>query len=441
MHALSRARLERGRAADSRRRSRKWIVAAALVAMAPAAAPWRAEAAGRVALVLVGEDYQKVPKSGIGAKRAGDIVQALQAKGFDVLFGANPINSRARALLLDFSQKANSADLALAFLMGHATSAGGQSYFLPVNTDLGVSTDLFSRGISVASVAQIAGRAKAGAVIVLMTTPNFESAVPGLDPRPEYVAENPKSVVTAFSSSGKLPVSRIDAVSEQAADAVVKAMQQPAPSLADLVKAASGDAGAVFGAPADVSLAKPPAAPETVAAPVAAAAPPPAKPSADVTANLQAEEAKRAAAEQRAKDEDAQAEAARLQLQVTRTELEKARLETQKAQAEASRAQADADKAKAEAQAELARQAEAAKEPARVASASPAPIDEKQLGERQRQRIQERLRDMSLYTGPIDSIMGPLTREAIMGYQRSKGAEVTGYLTPEQFRALVPDGD
>ena len=325
--------------------------------------------------------------------------------------------------------------------MGHATSAGGQSYFLPVNTDLGVSTDLFSRGISVASVAQIAGRAKAGAVIVLMTTPNFESAVPGLDPRPEYVAENPKSVVTAFSSSGKLPVSRIDAVSEQAADAVVKAMQQPAPSLADLVKAASGDAGAVFGAPADVSLAKPPAAPETVAAPVAAAAPPPAKPSADVTANLQAEEAKRAAAEQRAKDEDAQAEAARLQLQVTRTELEKARSETQKAQAEASRAQADADKAKAEAQAELARQAEAAKEPARVASASPAPIDEKQLGERQRQRIQERLRDMSLYTGPINSIMGPLTREAIMGYQRSKGAEVTGYLTPEQFRALVPDGD
>jgi peptidoglycan hydrolase-like protein with peptidoglycan-binding domain len=48
---------------------------------------------------------------------------------------------------------------------------------------------------------------------------------------------------------------------------------------------------------------------------------------------------------------------------------------------------------------------------------------------------------MSLYTGPIDSIMGPLTREAIMGYQRSKGAKVTGYLTPEQFQALLPNGD
>jgi hypothetical protein len=36
--------------------------------------------------------------------------------------------------------------------------------------------------------------------------------------------------------------------------------------------------------------------------------------------------------------------------------------------------------------------------------------------------------------------MGPLTREAIMGYQRSKNAKVTGYLTPEQFEALVADG-
>ena len=89
----------------------------------------------------------------------------------------------------------------------------------------------------------------------------------------------------------------------------------------------------------------------------------------------------------------------------------------------------------------LRKQAEATKAPVQTASVSAEPIDEKQLGQRQRQRIQERLRDMSLYTGPIDSIMGPLTREAIMGYQHSRGAEVTGYLTPEQFQALVPNGD
>ncbi len=121
--------------------------------------------------------------------------------------------------------------------------------------------------------------------------------------------------------------------------------------------------------------------------------------------------------------------------------MEKAKTETQRAQAEASRAEAEAAKAKAEAQAELAKaQTVTANASEQGSVAASAPIDEKLLGKRQRERIQERLRDMSLYTGPIDSIMGPLTREAIMGYQRSRGAKVTGYLTPEQFEALLPNG-
>jgi len=335
------------------------LIAATLVAISVVAAPWRVEAAGRVALVLVGEDYVKLQKSIIGARRANDIAEALRTKGFDVIFSANPANSRARAALLDFSRQAKGADFAIAFLIGHAIAAGGQSYFLPVNTELGVATDLFSRGISISSVAQIAGLAKAGAVVVLMTTPNFETAIPGLDSRPENAAETPKSVVTVFSSSAKLPVSRIDAASEQAADSVVKALQQPAPALADIVKAASLDGGAVFGSVADVSLTKPSPPSEIAAhAPVAPVPEPPSQPVAALG----------------------------------------------------------------------------------TATVASAPIDETQLGKIQRQHIQERLREMSLYTGPIDSIMGPLTREAIMGYQRSKGAKVTGYLTPDQFEALQPAG-
>jgi peptidoglycan hydrolase-like protein with peptidoglycan-binding domain len=67
-----------------------------------------------------------------------------------------------------------------------------------------------------------------------------------------------------------------------------------------------------------------------------------------------------------------------------------------------------------------------------------ASIEDAQLGQKQRRLIQQRLRDLGLYTGPLDAIMGPLTREAIMGYQRSRNAAVTGYLTPEQFDALLP---
>lgn len=415
---------------------RRMTAAAALGALVVALTPSWVLAAGRIALVMVGEDYQKLQKSSISAKQASDIAEALRTKGFEVLVGTNPTNARARAILLDFSRKAGDADLAIAFVMGHVAAASGQSYFLPVNTELSVSTDLFSRGISISSVAQIAGKAKAGAVVVLMTSPMFENSVPGLETRPQYATANPASVVTVFSSSPKVSVSRIDVVSAQAADASARVLQQPAPSLADLVKAASADVGAVFGAPADVSLAKPVPTPESAAPSGAQSA------QSKLGTDTQDKQKGRAESERQSRDDEAQADAARLQLQQAKTELERAKAETQRAQAEASRAEAEAEKAKADAQAELARARTADANPSgQIPTGSSNPIDEKLLGKTQRERIQERLRDMSLYTGPINSIMGPLTREAIMGYQRGKGAKVTGYLTPEQFQTLLPNGD
>jgi Putative peptidoglycan binding domain/Caspase domain len=403
------------------------VLATCFVVVFFAALPW-ADAAGRVAVVVVCEDYVQLQKSSVSAEQARAMAETLRAKGFDVLFEANATNARARAVLLDFSQKANGADVAIALLIGHTVAAGGQSYFLPVNTDLGVSTDLFSRGISIASVAQIAGKAKVAAVLVVMTTPKFETAVPGVDPRPEYTVENAKSVVTVFSSSSRSPVSRIDAAGVHAADSIVKLLQQPAPDLADLVNAAAADTGAVFGTPIAVSLAKPSATGAEL------------KPG---TGNRSGSQNPRSAAgtDPGAREPDGQADAAQLQLQKAKVELEKAKLETQRAQTEASRAEAEAAKAKAEAQTEIARARIESANASSPIDAAVAPVDEKQLGARQRRRIQESLRDLSLYTGPIDAIMGPLTREAIMGYQRSKGSKVTGYLTPEQFQALVPDKD
>jgi hypothetical protein len=467
------ARVKQGRESWPLRFGCRGLVAALLLLILPMFHPQgaRAEGTGRIALVMLGEDYQKLQKSSIGAKRAADIVEGLQTRGFEVIQAINPANSKARAVMLDFSNKTASADVAIAVLLGHSTATGGQSYFLPVNTELGVATDLFSRGISVSSVAQIVGRAKSGAVFVLMTAPNFAQPVAGLDARPEFAGDVPKNAVVTFSSSAKVPVSRVDAISEQAAEGLAKALQQPSPSLAELVKAAAADAGAVFGTPPDVSLGKPVPPAPPAPAPVAAAPAAPAAPSVDVKAQ---EEKVRADADKRAREEQARADAAQAELlkaqkaqsDAARAQAEaekaKAQADAQKAQADAARALAEAEKAKAQAdaqraQAEAARaqaqadmvkaQAEAEKARAEAAARTAAanapvpPMDEKVLGQRQRQRIQERLRDMSLYTGPIDSIMGPLTREAIMGYQRSKGAAVTGYLTPEQFQALVPDAN
>ena len=105
-----------------------------------------ARAGGRVAMVLVAEDYEALNQSQIGIKRGNEIAEQLRARGFDVIFVANPTNSTARAALRDFSAKVSGTDLSLAILIGHGTASGAQTFFLPTNAAIERSTDLLSRG-------------------------------------------------------------------------------------------------------------------------------------------------------------------------------------------------------------------------------------------------------------------------------------------------------
>lgn len=395
-----------------------------------------AHASGRVALVLAAEEYQKLPKSGIGAKRGAEIAEALKARGFDVIVSPNPTNATARASLRDFAAKAEGADLALVVLIGHGIAWGGQTFFLATNTEIGRAADLLSRALSTTNMAQIAARAQTGGVFFFMTSPTFENAIEGLDARPQFTSEVPKNAVTAFSSSARIPVSRIDAAGEQAADALAKLLQQPSPSFSEAVKvASSGSLGAVFGQVQDVNLARPAPAPAPVPQTVASTSPqavPMVQKSEDIEGRLEAERRAREQAETRARDEQLRAERAQ-------AEVMKAQADAKKAQADVERAQADAEKAKQEARRVEAEAQIAAAQAEGLRHASVAPsIEDSQLGQKQRRLIQQRLRDLGLYTGPLDAIMGPLTREAIMGYQKSRNASVTGYLTPEQYDALLP---
>jgi hypothetical protein len=393
-----------------------------------------ARAAGRVALVLTAEDYQKLPKSSIGTKRGAEIAEALKARGFELIVSPNPSNATARASLRDFAAKAEGADLAFVVLIGHGVAWGGQTFFLATNTELGRATDLLSRALSTTNIAQIVGRAQTGGVFFFMTSPTFESPIEGLDPRPQFTSEAPKNTVAVFSSSARIPVSRIDAAGEQAAEALTKMLQQPSPSLGEAVKVASnGSMGAVFGRVDEISLAKP--APVPAAQSVASTAPQAAvaQKSEEIEGKLEAERRAREQAETRARDEQLRAERAQ-------AEVLKAQADAKKAQADVERAQADAEKAKQEAKrVEAQAQIAAAQVEGLRHVPVAAPIEDTQLGQKQRRLIQQRLRELGLYTGPIDAIMGPLTREAIMGYQKSRSAAVTGYLTPEQFDALLPN--
>ena len=49
---------------------------------------------------------------------------------------------------------------------------------------------------------------------------------------------------------------------------------------------------------------------------------------------------------------------------------------------------------------------------------------------------QERLAQLGYYTGPVDGIFGPATRDAVAKYQIAKGLDVTGSLSPDTLQSL-----
>ncbi|WP_181708249.1 peptidoglycan-binding protein [Chthonobacter rhizosphaerae] len=408
-------------------------------------------APSRVALVLAVEEYPALQASPVGTKRAAAISEALTGLGFQVIESANPGNATARAKLREFAEASDGAEMAIAVLLGHGTTWSGQSFFLPANTDIGRPTDLLSRALSVGNVAQIAGRAKAGGVFYLATTPRFATPVQGLEVRPQVAAPGQNGVVV-LSASPSVPVSQLDLAAEKAADALIEALRAPQPTLAGVAAAVAGDGrGAVIGTAPDVPLEATEPVEAEAPAPVATVAPDPPPTAAD-DGMLEAERLARERAETEAEAERGRAEEARLAAEKAQADVERAQAEARKAQADAEKAQADARKAQADAARALAEaertKAEALQNAARSQVAStdatgalPGPIDERELGRWQRQQIQQKLRGLGLYTGPIDSIMGPLTREAIMGFQKSRQAAVTGYLTADQYDALLASGE
>lgn len=428
-----------------------------------------ANSAERLALMLAAEDYENnLGHSTVSLKQSRAIAEAFEEHGFDVLIAQNPTNAAARAKLREFSTKVEGAEIAIVILIGHSAGSGGRSFFLPTNARIRRATDLLSRGIAVSSVAQIAARAKAGAVLFLMTVADLPASIASGASRPSMPSKPAENVVVAFSSSGKVPVSRVSAVTRQAAlDLIETAHKKPLTLRALVDAAAARGRGLVVGVAPDLDLSSPPNQEIEVSEAELS------KENAELQARLEAEKEARRKAEREI---------------VSKEQLEQRRKADREArrQAEiAARQQAESRAKKAEWRARQAEErARIAKERARIAeeearrtaaqsfsqppnqfglgardvfedATSQAADDESMpsgpdiaslqvvetlLGYVQRKTIQKRLQRMGLYKGRIDAIFGPLTRQAIKDFQKAQGAESTGYLTPQQFQLLVDDG-
>jgi peptidoglycan hydrolase-like protein with peptidoglycan-binding domain len=59
------------------------------------------------------------------------------------------------------------------------------------------------------------------------------------------------------------------------------------------------------------------------------------------------------------------------------------------------------------------------------------------MSEANRRQIQEALRRLDYYKGPVDGVFGRLTRAAIRRFQHEIEADTTGHLTAEEANRFV----
>lgn len=376
-----------------------------------------AQASGRVALVLACEDYEYFKDSAVTVKWAREFGQALEKHNFDVTVAANGNDAQTRASLREFSLKAESADFALIVVSGHLVTYQSQSFFLPKNAKIRRATDLFSRALSLASVADIGGKARSGAMMLLTTVPDIPSTIPGIDTRPATSEQQAENVVTVFSSSSRVPVSRIDRVSAQAAEKLLEAAREEPLTLAALVNGASTEGvGLILGELRDMNLSGPLAGP----------------------ASAEGSNAEILQAAERAARAQAEAELKASQAAIALDQAEKERRDAEKRLREEKERSRLAEKRARDAE-QLAKQAqeEANKPEVDVAVTRSLQVAEDLLSWQNRKDIQGRLRSLRLYRGRVDAIFGPQTRDAIKDFQKLSGESATGYLTQSQLERLI----
>ena len=439
-----------------------WALAALTVICFTVMSAQETIAAKRVALLLAAEKYQHLKPSTITTSRMTELGQALSAKGFDVALLSNPNNAAARAALREFANKAAAADFALVVASGHLATYRRKAFYLPVNSRVRRATDLFSRGLLVTSIADIARRAKTGALVVLSTVPDIPSTVAGVGVRPDVADQIPPNLVTVFSTSSKIPVTSVDRVSSQAAADLVNAVKQPKLTLATLIAGASaGGAGRVYGAtPAlDLTKDKPAPAPEkskeakqaeaaTAAAAAAKARAEEEKRKADELAKARTEAERKAKelakarveaerrAEAKTESERRARELAERRLRLAEERARQAELRAKRALENAKREQEERRRKAAALLNEKAKQQPTTTRPP-PSNLQSLQVVESLLGRAQRRTIQRKLQQMGLYSGRLDGVFGDQTRTGIKAFQRRVGAAETGYLTPDQLQRLV----
>lgn len=135
--------------------------------------------AADLALVLGNSEYREMPDVP-RAEALRDIARDLARNGFDVVAAFDQRTSDIVEAAQEFSDRSANADRILIILSGHVATTNSDAWLL--GTDAGRRPDLLSvsrAGVSLSSIARLAGRASGRAVILVGPTGRSEALGPG----------------------------------------------------------------------------------------------------------------------------------------------------------------------------------------------------------------------------------------------------------------------
>jgi uncharacterized caspase-like protein len=96
----------------------------------------------KVAFVVGNSAYKNVPQLPNPASDAKAMAQVLRNVGFDVVEGTNLPRDKMTNKLIEFSKRAEGADVAVFYYAGHGISLNGVNYLVPVDADLKSEADV-----------------------------------------------------------------------------------------------------------------------------------------------------------------------------------------------------------------------------------------------------------------------------------------------------------
>ena len=137
----------------------------AMVALALGGELVRAET--KVALVVGNSNYTSADTLKNPANDAAVVKAALSSIGFNVVLKQDVTEQEFLNALRDFAREASKADIALFYFAGHGVQFQGQNYFLPVDTHLTDTNDIYFNSVAMDPVLAATSKAHKTKILVL----------------------------------------------------------------------------------------------------------------------------------------------------------------------------------------------------------------------------------------------------------------------------------